>query len=112
VAVGREIAALGYKVAYWQVPPPTMMVGDESEFTAIGSYEDRLAITRRFNSSLAAAAYAEGHGWLCIFDFLTVVDGCPSLEFFMDGVHLSQQAMHAAREAAKRVFPHLDFSHA
>lgn len=112
VGVGREIVTLGFKVAYWQVPPPTIMVGGESEFPAVGSYEERLAITLRFNASLAAAASAEGHGWLCVFDILTDADGRPRQNFFIDGIHLSQQAMSAARGAAKRAFPHLDFDHA
>jgi lysophospholipase L1-like esterase len=88
------------------------MVGDEWEFPAVGSYEERLAITLRFNASLAAAAAEAGHGWLSVFDSLTDGQGRPRPDFFLDGIHLSQQAMPATREAAKRAFPHLDFNHA
>lgn len=112
VSVGSEVAALGFNVAYWQVPPPTTMVNNQSEFPTVGSYEERLAITLRFNISLAKAAAAEGHGWLSVFDTLTDAEGRPRPDFFLDGVHLSQQAMPATWKAAKFAFPHLDFNHA
>ena len=32
--------------------------------------------------------------------------------FFLDGIHLSQQAMPVTREIAQAVFPHLDFNYA
>jgi len=112
VSVGREVAALGCNVAYWQVPPPTMIVDDQLEFPTAGGYEERLAITLCFNLALARAAAAEGHGWLSTFDALTDTEGRPRPDFFLDGIHLSQQAMPATREAAKVIFPHLDFNHA
>ena len=111
VAVGREVTALGFNIAYWQVPPPTTMVRHEWEFPAVGSYEEHLAITLRFNASLAAAAAEAGHGWLSVFEKLTNSEGRPRANFFLDGIHLSQQAMPVVREAAKAVFPHLNFNH-
>jgi hypothetical protein len=81
VAVGHEVAALGFRVAYWQVPPPTSMVGDDWEFPAVGSYEERLAITLRFNASLAAAAVNASHGWLSVFDILTDSGGASPCGF-------------------------------
>ncbi len=110
LSVGREIALLGFDVAYWQVPPPTLMVGDQWEFPAVGTYEERLEITCRFNSSLSALAKTEGHKWISIFETLTNNENRPQPHFFLDGVHLSQHAMPATIMVVKENFSEIDFS--
>jgi len=108
--VADQIAGMGFSPGYWQVPPPTPVGSTGGEFPVIGSYEERLEITRLFNSELAATAGARGHTWISIFESLTDPEGKPHNHFFLDGVHLSQQAMRLAGEAARTAYPGMDFS--
>lgn len=109
LSVGTEIERKGFKVGYWQVPPPTPRTGENGEFPTEGTFEQRLAITRAFNRILAAGAARQGQEFVSIFDVLTDGSGRPQPHYFLDDVHLSQHAMPAACEALRVVCPEIDF---
>lgn len=108
LAAGAEIAAMGFAVSYWQVPPPSLHAEPGGEFPIEGSFEQRLAITRAFNQTLASGAARHGHGMISVFDHLTDASGTPLPHYFLDGIHLSQHAMPVALAALREAFPDLD----
>jgi hypothetical protein len=105
---GAQVGARGFRVGYWQVPPPSLNTTVGGEFPIEGSFEERLAITRVFNRLLAAGAAAQGQAFVSIFDQLTDAAGLPLAHYFLDGIHLSQQAVPAALAALRETWPDLD----
>jgi hypothetical protein len=105
---GAQVGARGFRVGYWQVPPPSLENIPDGEFPIEGSFEERLAITRGFNRLLAAGAMAQGQAFVSIFEKLTDAAGLPLPHYFLDGIHLSQQALPAALAALRETWPELD----
>jgi hypothetical protein len=105
---GAEVGARGFRVAYWQVPPPSLHAVAGGEFPIEGTFEERLAITRCFNRLLAAGAAAQGQAFVSVFDQLTDDAGLPLAHYFLDGIHLSQHALPIALRALRETWPDLE----
>lgn len=108
LAAGAEIRAMGFDVSYWQVPPPSLHAEPGGEFPIEGSFEERLAITRTFNQTLADGSARQGQLMISVFDALTDATGTPLPHYFLDGIHLSQHAMPVALAALREAFPDLN----
>lgn len=108
LAAGAQVGARGFQVGYWQVPPPSLHTELSGEFPMEGSFVQRMAITREFNRLLACGATAQRQVFVSIFDQLTDANGLPIQDYFLDGIHLSQQAMPAALAALRVAWPALD----
>jgi hypothetical protein len=108
--VVREVRSLNYQVMIWNVVPPTTMSCQDCEFPVMGTFDERMALTRVFNELLCSHCEQEGIPFVSIFDSLLNAKGLPNQEFFVDGIHLGPGAIGLAIDAIAATCPELDFS--
>ena len=108
--VVEEIEAMGFRAMVWNVVPPTTLMIDEGAFPVAGSFDERMAVTRRFNASLFQRCDQVGIPFVSIFEALLGADGAPDHSWFLDRVHLGPQAIALAVDALAPICPEIDFS--
>lgn len=108
--VVQEVHALGFQVMVWNVVPPTLMPSEQSEFPIIGSFTERMAITRHFNSSLQIRCHQTGIPFVSIFDALLDEQGLPDARYFPDKIHLGPQAIPLAVRSLQPFCPEINFA--
>ncbi len=108
--VVEEVNAMGFSTMVWNVLPPTTLKVDEWAFPAAGSFEERMDVTRTFNSLLLQRCEQSGVPFVSIFEALLDVGGQPDHRWFLDRVHLGPQAITLTVEALAPFCPEIDFS--
>lgn len=107
--VVREVRALKYNVMIWNVIPPTITTCLDCEFPVAGTFDERMAVTRVFNSFLLSHCEQEGIPFISIFDAILGASGRPDQRYFVDGIHLGPEAIELAVAAMRDVCPEIDF---
>ena len=107
--VVREVRSMDYQVMIWNVIPPTITTCLDCEFPVAGTFADRMAVTRIFNSLLHSHCDQEGIPFVSIFDSILNAAGIPDQRFFVDGIHLAPEAIELAVDAMRGVCPEIDF---
>ena len=96
-----EVQAMGFATCVWSVIPANGVASEEvdSEYPSWGTALERNTVVTTFNSLLVE--YLEPHGVpvISVFDRLIGPDGLPKRDYYMDSVHLAQQALPLAVEA-------------
>ena len=108
--VVREVRSLNYPVMIWNVIPPTITSCLDCEFPVAGTFDDRLAVTRVFNSLLLSQCEQEGIPFVSIFDLILNKSGRPDQRYFVDGIHLGPGAIEMAIDTMRTICPEIDFS--
>lgn len=93
----KEVKTKGYEVLVWGVIPTasdSMLM--EMTYPLFGTHTERNAVARSFNEELKNLLALESIELISIFDQLVDSENVTKEEFFMDQIHLSQEAMPAA----------------
>jgi hypothetical protein len=96
-----EVQDMGFATCVWGVVPANKVApGEEDpEYPSWGTARERNAVARTFNRLLAERLEPRGVPVISIFDDLIGPDGLPKRSYYMDPVHLSQEALPLAIEA-------------
>ena len=108
--VVREVRALNYQVMIWNVIPPTITTCLDCEYPVAGTFEERMSVTRVFNSLLLKHCEQESIPFISIFDAILDASGIPDQRYFVDGIHLGPEAIALAVDAMKTVCPEIEFA--
>lgn len=88
-----DVAARGFRPGCWgPIAPTWISANKDPEHPVVGSYEQRLAATRRFNATMGRLCTERGFPYLSATERLLDATGWPERSFYCDPIHLSQKA--------------------
>jgi len=89
----ERVAAAGYRPGAWGPVAPSLLTQNrDPEFPIVGSFEMRLAATRRFHATMARLCAERGFAFLGILERLLDADGRTDRSLYCDAIHVGQRA--------------------
>lgn len=104
IEFARIVKEKGYNVYVWGVIGSTPHIGsfgEDHEYPAVGTMEERNKITRLFNAQLQIEAKKNDIGFVSIFDTLVDTQNVTNVKYYVDEIHLSQRVMPQTITAIK-----------
>ncbi len=104
----KEIKAKGYEVFIWGVIPSAHdSVPVDQKLPRFGGCAERNILTRKFNERLKELTAKESIKYISIFEQLVDENNISKQDYYMDDIHLSQEAMPLTIKQLSDVFDDL-----
>ena len=105
----KEVKDKGYEVLIWgAIPSAHDSVQVDPELPRIGNCVERNRLTRNFNERLRELAANESIKFVSIFEQLVDKNSISKQDYYMDDIHLSQEAMPLAIKQFSHVLDDFD----